>query len=71
MTSFVVYQVPVLVEVDEHEGVVVSVRVEDEGVRDPVDVVDLAGGVLTDERRQRLIDVAEAASWPAWQLGVV
>jgi len=71
MTSFVVYQVPLLVEVDEQQGAVVSVRVEDEGAHDPVDVVDLAGGVLTDERRQRLIEVAEAAQWPAWQLGVV
>lgn len=66
MRVVVVYQVPVLVEVDTTSGLVESVIVDDEAVSGPLDVMLGVGG---DDERRRAFEIAEEADWPAWQLG--
>lgn len=68
MATTVVFLVPVHVEVDEEEGTVLSVKVDDEAVTDPVDIFAIDGDV-DEVRRRRAGDVASSASWPAWELG--
>lgn len=70
MTIFVEYQVPVLVEIDERERRVVSVRVDDESVAGPFGVMDIDSSQVPARRRARAVAVADETSWPGWTLGV-
>ncbi|MGQ0616234.1 MAG: hypothetical protein ACT4PW_04470 [Acidimicrobiia bacterium] len=70
MRMYVEYRVPVLVEVDLDEEVIVGVYVDDEQVEGPSDVIGLdSEGVAADEASQA-IDVAESEGWPAWEFGL-
>lgn len=68
MATTVVFQVPVHVEVDDRERRVLSVKVDDEAVVGPLDVLAVDEEVDVD-RRQRAAATAERAEWPAWELG--
>jgi hypothetical protein len=68
MRVFVEYRVPVLVEVDDEDGSVVSVRVDDECVEGPFGVV--SDFELSDDDELRVIAVAEGDMWPAWAFGI-
>jgi hypothetical protein len=68
MTVFVEYRVPILVEVDERLGAVVSVRVDDDDVEGPLGVV--AEHELSAANERRALAIAEAEPWPAWEFGI-
>ena len=59
-----VYMVPVYVDVDTDEGVVLSVNIGDETVEHPnEDWLD------AEEGRRAAYEVAERAVWPSWEFG--
>lgn len=68
MTVFVEYRVPVLVEVDENVGAILSVRVDDDEVDGPIGVV--ADQALSAAEERHALAIAEAEPWPAWEFGV-
>lgn len=69
MTAYVVYQVPVWVQVDLDARRVSGVNVADESVDGPFQVHDIAGGRMSEADHQRAVAIAEAEDWPAWTLG--
>ena len=70
MRVYVEYSVPVLVEVDLDDEAVVSVRVDDEQVEEPMAVTPLEGGTVSDRTASRAIAVSWEVSWPAWEYGL-
>ena len=68
MRVFVEYNVPVLVEVDDQQGTVVSVRIDDECVDGPVGL--FTEYELSEDDERRALAIAEANVWPAWDIGV-
>lgn len=68
MTVFVEFRVPVLVEVDESLGTIVSVCVDDDEVDGPIAVV--ADHELSAANERRAVAIAEAEPWPAWEFGI-
>lgn len=70
MRAYVEFNVPVLVEIDLDEDVVVAVRVDDEHVDGPTTVVNSDGNDLSLADAQRAIDRAEAEAWRAWEFGL-
>jgi hypothetical protein len=69
MSTFVLYNVPVLVEIDLDRAEVVSVRVDDEQADGPLDVISIDAGGVAAEGARRAAQIAESESWPAWELG--
>ncbi len=69
MTVYVEYKVPVLVEVDLDAEAIVGVYVDDEQVDGPGDVIVVAPGGLSADEAARAVAIAEADSWPQWELG--
>jgi hypothetical protein len=69
MKVYVEYRVPVLVEVDLDNEEIVGVCVDDEQVHGPSDVIVVEPGGLPADRSSRAVAIAEADTWPEWELG--
>ncbi len=70
MAITLVFNVPVHVEVDEVDGAVLSVKVDDERAEGPVEVLGGAEGEDAAQLLARVAAIADETSWPAWELGL-